>query len=191
MNDKQPCHRVDRKQLQFGTRTLLLGIAACAVLLVVLQHVGPVWGLMILWFLVLAAAHVAANARGSRHLADACAPDRARTNADEFSAVSRQPAVALCFAPATGLRDSKGFGRMLLAVTASSATVGLLCETTALLLLTQANVGGVVLGGISAAILSGFLGFTTGSFVMVATRSFQEAVHEQRGSGVVRAGNSS
>ncbi len=158
------------RALQFGTRSLFLATAGCALIALVFQRLGAVWGMGLVWFLVMAGAHVAANAFGTRQTAGAArhvpSSDMPRPQID----------VAHCCAPATPLRDHRGFGRRLLIVTVSAAAAGLLLGTTALVLLTPANVPGVVLGGISASILAGFLGFVAGSFVMVATRSFREAV---------------
>ncbi len=157
---------------------LLAGIAACAVLLIVFERVGLLWSVAILWLLLLAAAHVAANAFGSRNIADA----QRRTSYDAASGATSNPVdVATQCAPATQLRDNRGFGRRLLMVTVAAAAGGLVLGTAALILLIPADLPGIVLGGFSAAILGGFLGFVAGSFVMVATRSFREATAEQRG----------
>jgi len=181
--------RPDASVLQFGTRTLLVGTALCALLVLVLQHVNALLGMTILWFLVLVAAHVAANARGAHKSRQTSRSERPEmTDAD--SSWSPRPAdVALVCAPATRLRDHRRFGRMLLIVTAATACVGWLAGTAALVLATRADAGGIVLGGISAAVLGGFLGFVSASFAMVATRSFREAVHEHRFSPAPGVGN--
>ncbi len=155
---------------QFSTRTLLSVVTACAVLLLVFQTVGPMWSMLIVWFLILGAAHVVANAFGSHQIADS-----ARRTAAENATTSRRPGEVVRCAPATQLRDRRGFGRALIAIVAVSAVLGWLLGTAGLLFLTPANLAGIALGGASAAILGGFLGFVAGSFVMVATRSFREA----------------
>ena len=62
-NDERP-HTPTR--FQFGMRAMLLWVAALAALFAVLGKVEPVWQVVIVWFVVLAAAHVVANAWGSR-----------------------------------------------------------------------------------------------------------------------------
>ena len=177
MLDENPFDRSETRPPQFTTRTLLAGTAACALLVVVLQAVGLVWGAAIIWFLLLIAAHVAGNLHGSHRDLDAAgiAP---RGAADRASPISGGPGIAAACAPATRLRFSKGFGRALLVLTIATAVAGWLFGTAVLLLLTRADAGGVLLGGLSAGILGGFLGFVAGSFAMVATRAFREAAHE-------------
>ncbi len=169
MSDSRPNERADFSPLQFGTRTLLVGTAACAVLFLILRHVSALWGATLVWFLVMVAVHVAANVRGSHgHGAAPRDPDH------DDAPLYQQPQ-RIRYAPATRLRDSKGFSRVLLAVTLSCAALGLIGGTAALLLATAAGAGGIALGGLSAAVLSGFLGFVACSFTMVATGAFQEA----------------
>jgi hypothetical protein len=182
--------RAAASALQFGTRTLLIGTALCAVLVLVLQHVSAVWGMTILWLLLLIAAHVAANMRGAHKSREASGFERSEANGAGFSIVHRPMDVAQACAPATRLRDHRRFGRMLLIVTLATACVGWLAGTAALVLATPADPGGIVLGGVSAAVLGGFLGFVSASFAMVATRSFREAVDEHRFSPASRAGDS-
>ena len=51
---------------QFGLRTLLLGTAVCGAMLAVISAAGPLWSVVLAWFAILVAAHVAANAWGSK-----------------------------------------------------------------------------------------------------------------------------
>ena len=184
MSKQQSNDAVVHGAMQFSTRTLLGGIAGCAVLILVMQQVGAVWSTAIIWFLLLIVAHVAANVRGSRLSSDSGAP---RPPAEISGSGSCD--VAARFAPATRLRNSRRFGRALLAVTSFMAAVGLLLGTGALILLTPADAGGIVLGGISAGVLGGLLGFVCASFAMVATGAFQEAAGEQRCSSSPPTGN--
>jgi len=181
MSDQQTNRRADPARLQFGTRGLLVGTAVCAVLVLVFQRLGPVWGTSAAWFLMLAAAHVLANVHGSRRLADRESLDGAADPAilDLSSPDARERAI-LC-APATRLRDCRGLGRVLLAVTSLAAVAGLVLGTVALVMATRADAWGIALGGVSAGILGGFLGFVSASFVIVATRSFREATNEHHG----------
>jgi hypothetical protein len=172
MSDISPEDRAIRKALQFSTRSLFIGMTLCALLALVFLRFGAVWGTAILWFLIMAAAHVAANAFGSHHSPPGMRRQRPIAN------LSAAPALdaSACCAPATQLRDTRGFGRRLLLIIALCAMTGLLLGTAALVLILPANLPGIILGGVSSGILGGFLGFVVGSFVMVATRSFREAV---------------
>jgi uncharacterized membrane protein len=170
--------------MQFSTRTLLAGIGACAVLILVMQQMGAVWSTALIWILLLIAAHVAANVRGSRLSSEHDAIRSQPEISDSYA-----PGPAIQFAPATQLRDNRRFGRALLAVTSVMAAAGLLLGTAALILLTSVDAGGIILGGVSAGVLGGLLGFVCASFAMVATGAFQEAADEQRCSRARPTGN--
>jgi hypothetical protein len=178
MGDERTSSRPRFNPLQFGTRTLFAAVAAFAVLVVVLEHVGTIWAVVIVWFLVLIAAHVAANVRGSFYSSER---EKRASRAEEDAFASASIGALIRFAPATRLRVSRGFGRVLVAVTGVCAALGLISGTVVLLLATRAGFGGIVLGALSAAVLGGLLGFTSGSFVMVATRAFREASGEAAG----------
>lgn len=169
MSEERDKDRQLRKSLQFGTRSLLIGTTACALIALVFQRFGAVSGVALVWFLILAGAHVAANAFGTRQTMGVSRP--------------RAPSVeiesAIRYAPATPLRYQRGLGRRLVIITASGALLGLLLGTAGLVLILPANLPGIVLGSVSAAVLGGFLGFVAGSFVMVATRSFREAAEQE------------
>ncbi len=164
----------DNAPLQFGMRTLLLVPVICAAVMMVWQHGGPMWGATVVWFLVLLAAHVAANAHGTRQTRAATAA-LADESPDEAHRRSLTAAAEIRFAPDTRLRHRLGPGRVLSLVTAAGAIVGLLVGTTALAFFTLADEGGLLLGAISSAVLGGFLGYATGSFTIVASRAFREA----------------
>jgi hypothetical protein len=170
--------------MQFSTRGLLVGIGVCAVLILVMQQVGAVWSTAMIWILLLIAVHVAANVRGSR-----LASERNAIRSQVEITDSYAPDPAIRCAPATRLRDNRRFGRALFATTSVMAAAGLLLGTAALILLTPVDAGGVVLGGISAGVLGGLLGFVCASFAMVATGAFQEAADEQRCSRSQPTGN--
>ena len=62
-----PTDRYCAKSLQFGTRSLLIGTAGCALIALVFLRFGAVAGVAVVWFLILAGAHSqAANAFGTR-----------------------------------------------------------------------------------------------------------------------------
>ncbi|HVU88951.1 MAG TPA: hypothetical protein VHD36_16625 [Pirellulales bacterium] len=169
-SDQRDSDRRLHKSLQFGTRSVLIGTAGCALIALVFQRFGATAGVSLVWFLILAAAHVAGNAFGTRQTAQAPRPPRESPGSDPM----------IRYAPATPLRDQRGFGRRLVIITASAALAGLLLGSAALVLVVPANLAGIVLGSFSAAVLGGFLGFVGGSFVMVATRSFREAAAQER-----------
>lgn len=168
----------DRAPLQFTTRSLFMAIAVCALVLVVFDQAGAVWGAVTLWFLILVAAHVGANVRGSRE-------SRRPSIATEWENLDRDrpPSCASSTVervPPTRLRSSTGPGRVLTAVIASGAVLGLILGTLTLALVTRADASGILLGGLSAGALGGILGFAAGSCAIVAGRAFQEAARDSR-----------
>jgi hypothetical protein len=188
MREQRPATcRPDASPLQFSIRSLLLAMTAVAVLVVVWQRVGAVWGASIVWFLVLVAAHVAANAHGSRQTRRA----RSELQPDEGAAPIDGPAkrentgrglvadASMHSAPITRLGVCHGpAGRVLLCVITASSAVGAVVGTVGFVFLTTAETSGILLGVVSASILGGFLGFACGSFVLVMSRAFHEAVQD-------------
>lgn len=188
---REPPPEADKSEttpLQFSLRALLLATAAVAVLVVVCQRVGPVWGTAIIWFLVMVAAHVAANTRGTlqtrraqqdveREFAAKASNDASlqvrhsvdRRHADASAHAAPITRLGICHGPA---------GRVLLCVITLGSALGATVGAFGLMFLTSAGASGVLLGVISAAVLGGFLGFASGSFVLVTSRAFHEAVQE-------------
>jgi hypothetical protein len=194
MREQPPANdRADASPLQFSLRTLLLATAVVAVLVVVCQCVGPIWGAAIIWTLVLAAAHVAATARGTRQTRrtqldldgatdPAATDDVMRDNAShrQYPAHRRHNAdTSMHAAPVTRLGICYGpAGRVLLCVITVGSALGAIVGTVGLVFLTNAETSGILLGVVSAAVLGGILGFACGSFVLVMSRAFHEAVQD-------------
>jgi hypothetical protein len=191
MREQQPAaDHADVRPLQFSMRTLLLSMAGVAVLVVVCQRIGPLWGTALVWFLILVAAHVAANSRGARPTRR---PPSNRNdvaeNASGYDDASRDNTLtrkrtssadaSKHSAPVTRLGISYGpAGRVLLCVITIGAALGATIGTVGLVFLTNASTSGILLGVISASVLGGILGFACGSFVLVMSRAFHEATQD-------------
>jgi len=202
MTEQQP--HTDAGPLQFSIRTLLLATAAVAVLVVVCQRIGPVWGTALIWFLILVAAHVAANARGIRQsrrapldLDGVGVTENASANNDASgdNALMRRRIANIDAskhaAPVTRLGISYGpAGRVLLCVITIGSALGATIGTVGLVFLTEANTSGILLGVISASVLGGILGFACGSFVLVMSRAFHEAAQDPSIVAAYRRGES-
>ncbi|HEV3005744.1 MAG TPA: hypothetical protein VGX78_14855 [Pirellulales bacterium] len=163
------------RPFQFGLRTLLLWVAALAALFAVLGKVGPVWQVVIVWLLVLAAVHVLANAWGSRAGAARHMPDPA---SDDKRGEAKS--VAPCpprFAPATRLCETARLGRTPLTVALVGVLVGGSLGTLVFALVSweRSGYGGVIVAGISSAVVGGFLGFLSSSFLQTAVQALREA----------------
>lgn len=130
------------------------------------------------WFAVavLAASvamHVAGNAIGTR-LREAADRDLRRFSRGPHD----QPALPQPRAHRLGQRGSLG---LLVPV---SAGIGAICGgaagTTALVALTPSTAAGAALGGTSAAVIGGLLGFLGASFVEILRASLREAITAER-----------
>jgi len=163
-----------RRPLQFSIRTMLLAVAAAGGLFAVMGAVGPLWSVVLCWFLLLAAAHVAGNAQGTRlrrHTAD---PTQSAEIPPFLAVVQRrnQPACA----PTTLLGQRRFLSRPLW-LAATFAGCGGLAAGGLLTLLYFGRVGlsGVAVGAVSVAVLSGFGAYLSASLLEVAMAAIGEA----------------
>jgi hypothetical protein len=159
---------------QYSLRTLFWFVSAASALFAVMSVVGALWSSAIVWLLVLVAVHVAANAWGSR-----VGRRGARlTLPDDGPPIAR--AAPHAFAPSTRLRRNVALAGTTLATTCLGAGLG--AGTGAMLLWATppgpAGWAGFVVGTLSAAVVGGFLGFLTSSFLDVALGALGEASRE-------------
>jgi hypothetical protein len=162
---------------QFSLRSLLLWIAGLSVLFAVMAAVGARWSVLVAWFALLAAAHVAANSWGSRvgrrrgHFGPSDDPSD-----HPLRAVTPRPT----FAPTSRLRERVGLGRGMWIATSLGAALG---AAAGGFLLWPARVSpmivvGYFIGVLSAAAIGAFLGFLGSSFLDVALKAWAEAAAE-------------
>ncbi|HEX5445169.1 MAG TPA: hypothetical protein VFW87_15125 [Pirellulales bacterium] len=169
------------RPFQYRLRTMFAAVAILSMLFAVMDAVGMVWSVVLVWFLLLAVAHVTANAWGSKTSERAVA---ARTDDTQQTPPSLEsPRVVpwgdVPWGDAARLRQTTRLGWPMIVLTVAGALAGGALASTALMLLSHPRVGyaGVVVGTLSAATVSGFLAFLTSSFVEVAGRAWQEAAH--------------
>ncbi|HUY32400.1 MAG TPA: hypothetical protein VMV69_06435 [Pirellulales bacterium] len=167
-------------RFQFGLRAMLLWVAAFGALFAVLGKVGPVWQVVIVWFVMLASAHVLANVLGSQ-FGD---KRRAGPDGDVVSGGREPPGVgARCipprFAPATRLRETARLGRAPLALAMLGALLGGSLGTIAFALGSWPRSGyaGVIVAGVSSSVVGGLLAFLSGSFLQTAVQAIHEAAN--------------
>lgn len=163
------------RPFQFGLRSMFAGVAMLSALFAVMGAVGMVWSVILVWFLLLVVAHVTANAWGTR-ASRRGARSQTIEVPGEGPAPIRHPG-HLTFEGAARLRETRRPGWPMFVVTAAGAVAGGTLASTALWLLNleRAGYAGVVVGGISAAAVGGFLGFLASSFLDVAGHAWQEA----------------
>jgi hypothetical protein len=138
----------------------------------VLSHLGPLCSAVVIWGVVLVAAHVAGNACGTQ-----------RTGAAPQRRAALPPvARAIWEMRATRLRQHHGPGLSMFVGILLGAAAGGLVGTLALwgVYREQFGAGPVGVGGVSSAVVGGFLGFLAASFLQVTKRAWQEATWELR-----------
>jgi hypothetical protein len=120
------------------------------------------------------AMHVAGNALGTR-LREATDRDMAR-----FGPAAR----ALPLPEPRGphpLEQRKSLGRLVPVSVGIGACCGGTAGATALVMLTSSSPAGALLGGVSSAVIGGFIGFLGASFVEIVRTSLGEAIAAERG----------
>lgn len=157
-------------------RALLLAMACLSVLFTVMSLVGPMWSTILVWFLVLAAAHVVGNCWGSR----SWGADESTLGDDAQSSVSGRLAAhgPLPDMSATQLCETTKLGWIMPLAAGGGAALGGAIGVGFLLWLGFEQVGyaGITVGGCSAAVVGGLAGFLASSFVSVARGAWQEAI---------------
>lgn len=161
--------------LQFGLRALLIGISVLCAMFAVMAIVGALRSMILIWFAALIAAHVTANAWGSRRRrpGDATTEQDAgqRTDVRSSDLAQRQR---------MGPKRLQQVSSVSLTVLIVSALGGLTAGAGATLILASSALGdvsyaGIALGGLSAATVGGFLGFLASGFVHMGARAWREA----------------
>ena len=163
-----------RRPFQFGLRAMFLAMACLSALFATISVVGPMWSTILVWFLVLAAAHVVGNRWGSQGWTIGAADEEAELDGRPLAAATIPPAET----PATRLREATKLGRLMPLAASGGATAGGSIGVAFLVWLGFEQVGyaGIAVGGASAAVVGALLGFLASSFVSVARGAWQEAV---------------
>ena len=123
------------------------------------------------------AMHVAGNYLGTR-LRDATDRDLA----DRRDLPAGRPPLPVM--TPTHLQRRSGLGRLVPVSAGIGAVCGGTAGTLSLLVLTASSPAGAALGGLSSAVIGGFLGFLAASFVEIARQSLRESLAAERGSVV-------
>jgi hypothetical protein len=165
---------------QFRVRTTLIVLVAASVLFTILRMVGILWSVIVVWMLLLVAAHVIANAWGTRQRSR-----RASQRAVTDIAASQRSIDAEFkeqLAPATRLRKNTNSGWLTLACTVVGIVVGGSSGTLALASLYYHKIDNqaVALGGVSAAVIGGLAGFLLATFTRIAAYAWHEADQHSR-----------
>jgi hypothetical protein len=140
--------------------------------------IGAVWSTMLVWFLLLATAHVTANFWGT-----SIAPRESRSPvSDSQPSDGVRPCQSAVATGAVRLRESRRPGWPMLVATVVGAIIGGTLGSIALvsLSLDRAGYAGVTVGTVSAAVVGGCVGYLTSTFAVIALRAWKEALSGAR-----------
>ena len=163
---------------QFGLRALLISITALSVLFALMTTIGA-WPSLVLGLgLVLVAAHVFGNALGTtlRDQGSAARPDEA-TEPLQHSFARRM----ITIAPSRRLTETTCISRTTRAMTVIGIVAGGMLGGAGLAALNWEHItwAGIGLAIFSSAVLGGFGGFLSSSFVTIARHAWREALDEE------------
>ena len=158
---------------RFTLRTMLLAVTALGCLFGVMSVLGTVWSVAILLFGCLVAGHVLGNSLGTR----------LRDGAPKRSGVSHAPRDARFTAThrssieGSGLSRRTRLSRITLVMAFGGGAAGAFLGGTGLAAIyPDAGAPAVALGVVSSAVLGGFMGFLTSSFLSVTLKAWREAL---------------
>lgn len=176
--DEQPADAAQHRLLvapRFTLRTLLLSVGGLSVLFAVMSMLGTTASVLLIWMLLLVAAHVVANAWGVR-APHAREEIRADDRAPDPRPLPRLPA------PLPRLAGHFGIGKLMIAATCLGAVVGGIAGGYVLgrIYWPQVSIAAILLGTLSAAVLGGFFGFMISSFLQVFAKALSEATTEPK-----------
>jgi hypothetical protein len=158
---------------QFGMRTLLAFVTLCCVLLGLAGLLGHLWALAISWLVLMTAAHVAGNVWGTR------LNRRPRQSPEEGDWPQPGDTPIVVCPAATRLQERAALGWTMVGVSIVCAVAGGALGTAALWFVGWGRIGypSLIVGGVSAAVIGGFVGFLASSFLEVLLRAWSEALN--------------
>lgn len=163
---------------RFRLRTLFFVVTVCGVLFGVMHALGPVASVALAMVMASIGLHVAGNALGTARRDASTEPLSESFRSSIEDALLKQHCEAA--RGAHRLRESTPLGWTIRITTLLGASTGLALGIVGLREWTNAELPGLVFGAMSAAVLGGFFGFLTGSFLEIARRAWWQATCESR-----------
>ena len=163
---------------QFGLRTMFVLMASISVLLLIMGLVGLIWSGVLVWFLLLVAAHVVGNSWSKRdrtHTAQQVLADAAAVSTDRPAPLAADPA-------AVRLRQPAVFYWLDYAVIGAAAVLGGGLGGSALWAAysSHSDSSAIVVGAVSSAVIGGFLGFLCVTCARVAVWAVSDALRSSQ-----------
>jgi hypothetical protein len=170
----------DRRSLleppQFALRTLFVAMTLVGALLALMNVLGALWSITLVFFLCLVLAHVAGNALGTKLRQNASRSEAAGELLGAASPSVRREDLSAIAPPRLAERTRLSGGLMVIA--ALGALLGGSFGAAALATAEGQRItaAGIALGAFSSAVLGGFVGFLIGSFLTVSGGALREAL---------------
>ena len=158
---------------QFGLRTLLLAVTACAVVFALSQWLTPITVGCLVLLVASIVAHVAGNVIGTRLREIGDEPDRNQRRADDRPKAGD-------YAPVTRLGQRTGLGWPIVFGTLAGIIVGGVGGGVWTLLASQGPVGplNVGVGVVAFSVLGGIGAFAVIGFVQVGVSAIRQAMQQ-------------
>jgi hypothetical protein len=156
---------------QFRLRTLMIWVAALAVVFGVMAAAGPIGSAALMLVLTMIGLHVAGNALGTS-LREEAPGDSQRTGAEWQSLPKPLPMEV------SRLSQRKPLGWLIRGITLLGAAGGFWGGSNLLAEYTGASLMGAAVGAISSGIIGGFLAFLAGSFLAIILEAWWQATRE-------------
>jgi hypothetical protein len=149
----------------------MLAVTGCCVLFGLMRDIGPLPSVGLCFFLVLVLLHVAGNAIGTS-LRDEASRN---TETGEKSPLPAAAAARQIANSPSRLGERTPLGWPVFVLTALGAALGGSLSSLAYAYWTDVNAAGLVVGAVSSAILGGFFGFLSSSFLKMVFRAWRQA----------------
>ncbi len=167
------------KPPQFALRTLLLGVTLCCILFGLMRIIGPLASSALVFFLLLVALHVGGNVLGTslssksprKFISSAVDDGDGPPLAIESLALSRRKPPG-----PSRLRERTSVGWSIVISTGLGSMFGGSLGWLGYYFLVHTTTAGIVVGSVSSAVLGGFFGFLTASFLSNILRAWRQAL---------------
>jgi len=163
---------------QFRLRTLFLITTVCGAFFAIIGAIGFLASVGLIIVLSIVCLHVLGNVLG-RKLREH-SPVGIRDEASQPIPFSHRPTAPVAALASSRLFERPSVGWTMRVFCATGALVGGTLGAVALCLWDAIRLPGIVLGGVSSAVVGAFFGFLIGSFLEMALRAWWQAASEPK-----------
>ncbi len=171
-------HRPGLKPPRFSLASLFIGVAMLGVLFAAASYIGSYATLLLVFFALTVAAHVAGNAIGTQLRENG---SRRSIMEHDTAQSTRRPVASTDFAPASQLHYRSALGKPIFITTVTGSVAGAVLGGYGLTtLMEHPTLVAVALGVIASAVLGGIWTFGASSFLQVASSALRQAARDSK-----------